>query len=451
MESSGNSTKFCYQCGQEIDASSKFCPNCGATQQNNSASSYTHIPGSNTVDKINEVRKAAGKTASSFTSTVMKKANELTGETGEVKLNLKDLFVNVFKKHSKDEREEIFICGTKTTTPAESEISASWPKPWLYSRIFILFAITFIVLSLLVTFFSNTNALPGMIFIGALAVPFSTLVFFFEVNAPRNTSIFETIKIFFIGGVLSLLVTLFLFLFTPSSEMGFIDAIITGIVEEIGKLVIVAYFCKQPNVKHILTGMLIGSAVGAGFAVFETAGYAFNFLFTNGWNSMLEVIYLRAALAIGGHVIWAAISGGALVLIKKNEKFKKEHIFNIRFLKIFAIPVILHAVWDMPLPMVFGLPMVQIICTILAWVMALIMINTGLKQISTSQTQETPVEETPAEETPAEETSVEETPAEETPAKETPAKETPAKETPVEETPAEGTPVNETVSSGVQE
>lgn len=423
--------KYCYQCGQEIEAASKFCPNCGASQQSGAASSSVHAAGANTVDKINEVRKAAGKTASTFTNTVIKKANELTVETGEVKLNLKDLFVNVFKKHSKEEREEIFICGTKTTTPAESEISTTWPKPWLYSRIFVLFAITFILLSILVSIFSNANALPGMIFIGALAVPFSTLVFFFEVNAPRNTSIFETTKIFFIGGVLSLVVTLFLFMFTPSSsEMGFIDAIITGIVEEIGKLIIVAYFCKHPNVKHILTGMLIGSAVGAGFAVFETAGYALNFLLTYGWNSMLEVIYLRAALAIGGHVVWAAISGGALVLVKKNEKFKKEHIFNTRFLKIFAIPIVLHAVWDMPLPQFFNLPIVQIICTILAWVMALILINTGLKQISTLQSQEAPAEETPVEEAPAEEAPAEETTAEET---------------------TNETPVNETVCSGVQE
>lgn len=378
MENNGTTQKFCTNCGQKIDTSNKFCPSCGATQK-------TATTNPDLQATANELFEGAKKVAGKTMNTVIKKANELTGETGEVTFNLKDLVSDVFKKHSKEEQEELFICGTTKTTPKESEISSSWPKPWLYSRIFLMFAITFGLLSVVAEWFSNTNAIPGLIFIGALAVPFSAVVFFFEVNAPRNMSLFETIKIFFIGGALSLISTLILFEIAPVGDLDYIGATIVGIVEEVGKLVIVAYFCKNAKVKHILTGLLIGSAVGAGFAVFETAGYAFNYLLSDGWETMLEVIYLRAILSIGGHVVWAAISGAALVLVKGTEELTKEHLLAPRFLKIFAVPVVLHAVWDMPIPTPNNLPIVQIACTVLAWVMVLVLINSGLKQLSTPE------------------------------------------------------------------
>ncbi len=47
--------------------------------------------------------------------------------------------------------------------------------------------------------FNNTNAIPGLIFIGALTVPLSGLFFFYESNAFKNISIFEVIIMFFIG------------------------------------------------------------------------------------------------------------------------------------------------------------------------------------------------------------------------------------------------------------
>ncbi|MGN0539898.1 MAG: PrsW family glutamic-type intramembrane protease [Candidatus Fimenecus sp.] len=374
MENNETAHKFCANCGQKINISNKFCPSCGAAQ---GTATNSDLQATATV-LFEGAKKVAGKTM----NTVIQKANELTGETGEVKLHLKDLVSNVFKKHSKEEQNELFICGTAKTTPKENEISSSWPKPWLYSRIFFMFAITFGLLSIVAEWFSNDNAVPGLIFIGALAVPFSTVIFFFEVNAPRNMSLFEVIKIFFVGGALSLVATLILFEFAPVGELDYAGAIIVGIVEEIGKFVIVAYYCKNAKVKHILTGLLIGSAVGAGFAVFETAGYAFNYLLVGGWETMLEVIYTRAILSLGGHVVWAAISGAALVLVKGAEELKKEHLLNSRFLKLFAVPVVLHSVWDMPIPVPVDIPLVGIALTVLAWIMVLVLINTGLKQLS---------------------------------------------------------------------
>lgn len=365
---------ICGQCGKKNASFDRFCTGCGYPLK-----TFTEEKTEGTDDDIIvEARKFAGKAAHS----IMQKAVELTGEEEITNIQLRDLFSNVFKKHTKNEQDEIFICGTSFTTPDESSILSEWPKPWLYSRIFLVFAITFFLLLVMGDWFQNTNAVPGLIFIGALAVPFTTMIFFFEVNVPRNISIFETIRIFFIGGTLSMLSCLVLFTLMPSGAYGYVAAIITGIVEEIAKLVVVAYFCKKPSVKYILTGALIGSAVGAGFAAFETAGYAFRFLLDAGWNEMMEVIFLRAVLAIGGHVTWAAVSGAALVLVKKDSPLNAEHIFNIRFLRLFAVPVILHSVWDMPISFGSEICLVQIVATLLIWLIALVLISVGLKQFS---------------------------------------------------------------------
>ena len=56
--------------------------------------------------------------------------------------------------------------------------------------------ITFLALWVLTNVFGNANAIPGMIFIGALLVPISGLIFFFESNAFKNISIFDVMSMF---------------------------------------------------------------------------------------------------------------------------------------------------------------------------------------------------------------------------------------------------------------
>lgn len=102
---------------------------------------------------------------------------------------------------------------------------------------------------------------------------------------------------------------------------------------------------------YILNGLLIGSAVGAGFAVFESAGYAFQALwYGNSYSSMVNAINIRAILSSGGHVVWAAITGAALMIALGGKIFTWNAIKNKKFVRLFIIPVILHSVWDMPIP-----------------------------------------------------------------------------------------------------
>ena len=353
----------CPNCREKVLKNSRFCNMCGLKLYDN--------------QNYNEgLEDSQAKNKSCGCSSEVNKVNN----NNNIKLDLLDLISNVFKKHTLEERENTFICGTLKTAPKEGDICSKWPKPWLYSRVFFLFSITFIILVALLRIFENILAYPGIIFIGALIVPFSLLVFFWEVNAPRNINIFDVVRIFFIGGVSSLLITMILDRIIIVGNSEYFGAIMTGIIEELAKFIVVAYFLKGRKEKYILNGLLLGAAVGAGFAVFETAGYAFAYGLKI--HVMMRIIYTRGILALGGHIVWAAMYGAALVMVKKEDRLKMKYIKDIKFLKYFIFAVGLHAIWNMPISNSSELPFAQGILTVIAWAIILMLISAGLKQIS---------------------------------------------------------------------
>ena len=360
---------YCPNCREKNTSDSNFCSMCGFKLDENK-NNFKECENSQGMEDQAKNKPCGCQNDSNGTNT----------NSEQVSLRLFDLVVNVFKKHTLEERENTFICGTAKTAPKEDEICSKWPKPWLYSRVFILFAITFLGLLALLRIFENTLAYPGIIFIGALAVPFSLLVFFWELNAPRNINIFDVIKIFFWGGVSSLLLTMIFSRIIVVGEVDYVGAIMIGVIEESAKFVVVAYFLRGSKRKYILNGLLLGAAVGAGFAVFETAGYEFAYGLQI--PILMRIIYTRGVLAFGGHIVWTAMSGAALAMVKEDDRLKINHLKDIKFLKYFILTVVLHAIWDMPISNSSEIPFAQGILTIIAWIIILILISSGLKQIS---------------------------------------------------------------------
>jgi len=181
-----------------------------------------------------------------------------------------NVFSRVFRNHSELEAERLFIVGTALTTPKISEVTNTWPKPWLFARVFIIALLAFAGFYIGVNYFRNVNFIPGLILVGAFAVPLTTLIFFWEMNAPQNIAIYRIIYVVLIGGILSMLVALVFFDILKNN----INPITIGIAEELAKTITVISFVRFRKYRYILNGLLIGAAVGAGFAAFETAGYA---------------------------------------------------------------------------------------------------------------------------------------------------------------------------------
>ena len=364
---------FCRTCGAQIKPYQIVCIKCGSSveiKQNPSRKSPEDSPkqqyGYGTIQK--------------FTN----KINAIAGGEGEVELRLRDLFKGVFKHHSTEEAEKIFICGTESTTPVMKNISSEWPAPWLFSRVALCLFVAFVILKYAWSLTENPLLLPNIMFIGACIVPFSIMIFFFEANIPQNISFFKIILIFFVGGCASLLCTLILFKIVPNGMLDFFGAAMVGIVEETGKMLIVAFFIsKMRNCVYILNGMLVGSAVGAGFDAFESAGYAFRAYTRYGYDTMASVINIRALTAPGGHMVWAAITGAAIMTAISGKKFSWKFIVNSKFLRLFALPIILHATWDMPISSKLNLPgpTVPIVLITISWIIVTVLLHIGLKEI----------------------------------------------------------------------
>lgn len=358
---------ICSNCGRQLDDNCVFCPYCGQKV----GSSQDQVNPNSSQNNPNTM------------PSWLNNLNKYLGNDKAENLNWRMLFTDVAKKHSTEEAMDVFICGTKNTTPSLSEVSSDRPHPWLYSRVFILLFIAFVLLWICIDAFHGINAVPGLFFIGSFMVPVATLVLFMELNVWRNISFFEVIKIFLVGGCASLVATLFLYSVFDPHERNFFGAAIIGCVEEVGKLVIVFLFMKRLNRVNILNGLLIGACVGAGFAAFESAGYAM-------WNSdgyfakMMDIIFIRGFLAPGGHVTWAAISGAALAIAANSHSgiISSSLLTSNKFLRLFCIPVLLHTIWDTPIKIFGANPIMQIILTVFVWIVVLILVNMGLNEVS---------------------------------------------------------------------
>jgi len=322
--------------------------------------------------------------------------DDLLDGDGYVKLRWKDLFSDIKKKHTTEEAEEIFICGTEATTPEKINMSGNWPKPWLYARVFLAMFIAFLFLGIAVGIFGNANAVPGFLFIGSMMVPFTVLIMFFEINAPRNISVFHVVKIFFVGGCASIVVSLLLYEFVPglqTDEISMAAAFAIAIVEEVAKLVTAAYYInKMKKEKYLLNGLLIGAAVGSGFAVFESAGYALSGMIPSleqvnakgaivfNMGEAFTTMLFRAVFAPGNHIVWTALAGFAAVKMMGDKKFSIFTFLKPKFIAIFFIPVLLHALWDVTWP-VLNLTKCLVLI-IVAWIILLVFIDNGLDEVN---------------------------------------------------------------------
>lgn len=368
----------CSECGNEISSSAKFCPQCGASGEQHFCPECGVKLKGNEVDCPECGFPLTKKTASNI---ITENLDKITGAKSENYVTFKDLFKDTFKKHSEEDLDNVFVCGSSSTTPDVKDVNPKKASAWVYFKIFIFFIIAYIPTRIGYINYGNLNFLPAMIMLGAFAVPVTILIFFYEINLFRNIPFYKVIKYFILGGALSLILAILFFSLDINTDIStYSGALMVGLIEEVAKAAIVAFFLfKSKNSNYILNGLLIGAAVGAGFAAFETAGYILRYGLAGGDAVMLQTIKIRGFLAPGGHVAWAAIEGAALMYVKGFEKLDKKHLNDKRFLLICLISVVEHGIWDMPIEAPYYL--VPIGLTVAAWLVIIYFINLGLKQI----------------------------------------------------------------------
>lgn len=356
---------YCTHCGTPNNYGDHFCVKCGAPLEYSAGSQQTNHQGPN-----ENIFQQATRTI-----------NNWAGEDKSVPINLGNFFSQVWRSHTESEAENIFVAGTETTTPTLAMVSSKPVQPWLYSRIFMGFLIVLGLLYLLTSL--DESLFFAFLTILCISVPMVLMIFFFEINVFKNISFYLTTKICIIGGIMSLIVTLCLYsILGANPKFDIFGALTIGLIEETGKLLVGCYYVSKLRLTHVFNGILVGGAVGAGFAAFENIKYATN-SFNEGQNAIAEAI-TRCFCSLGSHAIWCAIAVAAVVLVNGNRRFTFGNIANVNFLRFFLCSVILHALWDWDIPEE-DLKLVLLICA--GWLVLFVLIHTGLREVKFIQNQ----------------------------------------------------------------
>lgn len=275
----------------------------------------------------------------------------------------KDIFSDFRKPHSKADFDRLMLAGSSLTNYRETEFFRHWQKPWLFwkflttglSAIAALYIAEAIVISMYnACGFSAINLL--VLVVPPMVIPIALMIFFWELNVPRNISIYQLAGFFAAGGLVSITFTVIINHYFPTYH-----AYAAPISEEPAKLLASILFirmvAKKTNIRiYGITGLCIGAAVGAGFGAFESAQYAYNMWIELGggiymtapmlseifWNSH----FLRGVLAVGGHTLLCAPYSAAAALHSHDNTVDASAFQNSDFVRAFLTSVIVHFLWN---------------------------------------------------------------------------------------------------------
>lgn len=190
----------------------------------------------------------------------------------------------------------------------------------------------------------NSNLVPTVILLGSFLVPVTFVAYAFEHRASEVLSEHSIFVAFVYGGVLgvagaSVLEAAFLARTSIWAYFG------VGFVEEASKLAALWLVALRVPSRATRDGIVLGAAVGFGFAALETSGYAFNALFTErglSLTNLVETEILRGILTPVGHGLWTAILGGVLFRASRGGRLR----ITRGLLGWYVVVSLLHGFWD---------------------------------------------------------------------------------------------------------
>ena len=204
------------------------------------------------------------------------------------------------------------------------------------------------VATVVITFATgNPNLVPTLILLGSFLVPVTFVVYAFG-RADEVLTAQRIFTAFVYGGVLGVLGATVLEAALLQRPAGVLSYVGVGLIEEAVKLAALWMLARRLPWYTPRDGMVLGAAVGFGFAALESAGYAFTALFGSSGLSLLNLVEteaLRGVLAPFGHGLWTAILGGALFATAARSRHGRPRLTG-SLLGWYLLMVLLHALWD---------------------------------------------------------------------------------------------------------
>jgi RsiW-degrading membrane proteinase PrsW (M82 family) len=231
---------------------------------------------------------------------------------------------------------------------------------WL--KVLLIGLVLFIVTTIVMFWTGNPNLYPTVILIGNFLVPVTFVAFLYN-HRHLSTLRLESVAIcFVVGGILGVLGASILESLllprtgNPNKGIPLGSGLLVGFIEEGCKIVALMILARRMRHTSEMDGLLLGGAVGMGFAALESTGYAFTvFLLSHGvvGTSIVETV-IRGLLAPFGHGVWTGVLGA--ILFRDSSKSNHFRITLPVILTYIGVSVI-HGLWDgLPQTVFFVIP-----------------------------------------------------------------------------------------------
>jgi RsiW-degrading membrane proteinase PrsW (M82 family) len=231
---------------------------------------------------------------------------------------------------------------------------------WL--KVLLIGLVLFIVTTIVMFWTGNPNLYPTVILIGNFLVPVTFVAFLYN-HRHLSTLRLESVAIcFVVGGILGVLGASILESLlvprtgNPNKGIPLGSGLLVGFIEEGCKIVALMILARRMRHTSEMDGLLLGGAVGMGFAALESTGYAFTvFLLSHGvvGTSIVETV-IRGLLAPFGHGVWTGVLGA--ILFRDSSKSNHFRITLPVILTYIGVSII-HGLWDgLPQTVFFIIP-----------------------------------------------------------------------------------------------
>lgn len=228
---------------------------------------------------------------------------------------------------------------------SEMKIQPSVPVVWRNSwkKVLSTSVVLYILLLVALVLTGNSNLFPSLVMVGSFMVPIAFVAFLYEHRHLSRLTMPTVSLAFLYGGMVGIIAAALLEPFFISQlNLGAILRV--GFIEEFAKILGVLVIARHKRHDSEMDGLILGAAVGMGFAALESTGYAFTaFLASNGSiSTTVAVTLIRGLLSPLGHGTWTAILASVLFRESRNGHFR----INLPVIGAYLLVSILHATWD---------------------------------------------------------------------------------------------------------
>jgi RsiW-degrading membrane proteinase PrsW (M82 family) len=194
----------------------------------------------------------------------------------------------------------------------------------------------------------NVIVLPTVVLVGSFLVPVTGVIWYLDHDPSPALSPRRVLAAFILAGAIGVLAASMLEFWVVFGP-GPLGNLKVGLIEELVKGLAIVIFAWGLHSFTRRDGMVLGAAVGFGFAALESSGYALASLFVVqgqhlylSFSSVIVTELIRGVLAPFGHGLWSAILGGAIFHAARGGRLRMTWGVLVAFLGV----SLLHAAFD---------------------------------------------------------------------------------------------------------